>query len=81
MTQTQNQQILASLKNGNSITPADALNDFGCFRLAARIYQLKQDGHDIQSELIEVDAGKRVASYWLKKAKPPAQMALELNNG
>jgi hypothetical protein len=56
MTPTQNQQILASLKNGNSITPADALNDFGCFRLAARIYQLKQDGHDIQSELIEVDA-------------------------
>lgn len=65
MTETQTAQILARLKTGRSITPLEALHDFQCFRLGARIFDLKQDGHNIVSELVEVAPGKRVASYTL----------------
>lgn len=40
-------QILSYLKDGHSITPIDALNLFGCFRLAARISDLKKRGNEI----------------------------------
>ncbi|WP_369608232.1 helix-turn-helix domain-containing protein [Snodgrassella alvi] len=36
-------QILEFMRAGNSITPLDALRKFGCMRLGARIYDLKQD--------------------------------------
>ena len=65
MTETQTAQILAHLKTGRSITPLDALHDFQCFRLGARIYDLKQDGYNIVKEMVEVQSGKRVASYTL----------------
>lgn len=67
MTETQTAQILAHLKTGRSITPIDALNRYGCFRLGARIYDLKQSGHNIYREMVETDSGKRVASYTLVK--------------
>ena len=67
MTETQTAQILAHLNTGRSITPLDALDWFGGFRLGARIYDLKQDGHPIYREMVEVAPGKRVASYTLVK--------------
>lgn len=61
---TQETQILNYLKDGNSITQIDALNKFGCFRLAARIYELRMKGHDIQTK--HIAKGKKVyASYKL----------------
>lgn len=65
--QSQKAAILAHLKTGRSITPIDALREYGCFRLGARIYDLKQGGHNIYREMIETDSGKRVASYTLVK--------------
>lgn len=65
MTEPQTAAILARLKTGRSITPIEALDEFGCFRLGARIYDLKQDGHQIVKEMVEVQSGKRVASYTL----------------
>ena len=47
------------------ITPAQALAHLGCFRLAARIGELKNEGHDIKSEIVEVVGGKHVARYSL----------------
>jgi hypothetical protein len=44
--------ILLHLKEGKSITPIDALEKFGCFRLAARISDLKQKGNEIKSEMV-----------------------------
>lgn len=35
--ETQNAQILHYLKQGKTISPLEALNMFGCFRLAGRI--------------------------------------------
>lgn len=65
-TETQCQKILTHLKSGDSITPIGALSEFGCFRLGARIYDLKQQGHPIQKQMIETKKGKRVAEYWLE---------------
>lgn len=55
-------QILAYLKAGYSLTTIDALNMFGCFRLGARVWDLKRDGHNIQTRIIERN-GKRFAEY------------------
>jgi len=44
---TQNDMILAHLKSGRDLTPLDALRDYGCFRLAARIGELREAGHKI----------------------------------
>jgi hypothetical protein len=35
------------MKTGKTITPLQALQWFGCMRLAARIRDLRDDGHDI----------------------------------
>ena len=61
---TQTQQILKYLKTGNKITGMDALQLFGCFRLAARVQELRDVGHDVKSQLIRIN-GKRIAEYWL----------------
>ena len=39
---TQKTRILNHLDNQNSITPLEALNKFGCMRLAAVIWTLKE---------------------------------------
>jgi hypothetical protein len=44
---TQCEQILDHLKRGKTITPIDALNSYGVFRLAARVNQLRGQGWDI----------------------------------
>lgn len=37
-----------------SITPMEALTSLGVYRLAARIGELREAGHDIRTELMEV---------------------------
>ena len=61
---TQNQQIKTYLEKGKSITPIDALNKFGCFRLAARINELRKDGLNIATKIVTKE-GKTYASYKL----------------
>jgi len=60
---TQNEQILNCLKTG-PVTPLGALKLFGCLRLAARIYDLRADGHEIHCERFDV-SGKTVGRYTL----------------
>jgi hypothetical protein len=62
---SQNKMILAYLKEGHSITPLEALKRFGCLRLGARIFDLKEQGYNIKTDRITTNAGKRVASYKL----------------
>lgn len=59
----QRQQILNHLKSGKAITPLEALQLYGCLRLGARIWDLKKQGHNIKTRIIEVGNGKRVAEY------------------
>ena len=44
---TQNAAILKFLQSGRTLTAMQALNKFGCNRLAARIYDLKCQGHNV----------------------------------
>ena len=46
------------------ITPIDALQEYGCFRLAARIKDLRDMGYTIHTDIIR-KGGKRFASYRL----------------
>lgn len=62
---TQNQEILECLKHGNSLTAIEALRRFGCFRLAARINDLRAAGHPILTE-IKFANGKKFAEYTMK---------------
>ena len=59
--------ILQDLKQGQQITPMDALQRHGCLRLAARISDLRHAGHSIDTVMIEVGRKKFVAGYRLAK--------------
>lgn len=69
---TQTERILNHLRRCGSITPLDALREFGCMRLGARIYDLKKAGYDIESriESHKNSYGERVsyARYTLKES-------------
>jgi hypothetical protein len=58
--------ILAHLKRG-PISAIEALTRYGCFRLAARIKDLRGQGHDIETRDLGLPNGKTVAEYYLKK--------------
>lgn len=59
---TQNESILQHLRNGKPLNPLQALNNFGCFRLASRIKNLRDKGHHIESKRVTV-GGKTFAQY------------------
>jgi hypothetical protein len=71
---SQTQQILAALQLGQVLTPLDALDRFGCFRLAARIEELRKLGHPIETLPQRTNTGKKIAAYYIKCL--PAQKAL-----
>ena len=61
---TQNQRILEYLKSGKTITPLTALKKFGCFRLSARIFNLREQGNAILTKNV-TRKGKTFAEYSL----------------
>jgi hypothetical protein len=63
---SQNALIKGWLLNGHSITTLEALNMFGCFRLSARIANLKDQGLPVVAEMVVIN-DKRVARYYLKR--------------
>lgn len=62
---TQNLLILTYLKSGQVITPLEALEWFNCFRLAARIYDLRNAGWPIHCDRMSMEGGKIVGHYTL----------------
>jgi len=63
---SQNKQIADYLNKGKKLTPIDALNKFGCFRLAARIADLRNEGMNIVTNTIKLDNKKLIAQYSIK---------------
>lgn len=47
--------VLNHLQSGKEITPLEALNKYGCFRLGAVIFKLKQEGYNITRELRKIN--------------------------
>jgi len=64
MEKSQQEKVLGHLQAGQSITPIEALNNYGCFRLAAVIHKLKQKGYTIESTSVSRN-GKCFAKYQL----------------
>ena len=62
---TQTKQIRKHLESGRTLTPIDALNLYGCFRLGARIFDLRDEGMNIETEMV-YEGRKRYAKYFVK---------------
>ena len=64
---TQNEAVLNHLMTGRSISPLEALGLYGVFRLAARVFELKDMGVDIR-KVTKVDInGKQYAEYYVSE--------------
>ena len=59
---SQTHQILQYMKANGSITSIEALKHFKCFRCAARILDLRDSGHNIQTTMV-YEGGKGYAKY------------------
>lgn len=59
----QTQAIKAHLESGRSITPIDALRQYGCMRLGARIFDLRREGMAVNMRLVK-HGKKRYAEYF-----------------
>lgn len=66
--ESQGDRIRRYLENGGALTSGDALQLFGCSRLAGRIYDLKQTGFPIDKRMIDTGSGASVAQYRMGKA-------------
>lgn len=65
---TQKSKVRAHLQSGQSITQGDALERYGCFRLAAIIHTLKNDyGMNIKTELVKNKYGTKYGKYTMVK--------------
>ncbi|MBO7731847.1 MAG: helix-turn-helix domain-containing protein [Methanobrevibacter sp.] len=64
---TQCNMIAEYLENGYSITALEALQMFGCMRLASRICDLRDRGYNIATCKIKTETGKYVTEYTLKR--------------
>jgi len=64
---TQEKQILDHLKSGRAITPIEALDLYGCFRLASRISDLKKEHTKIEKTMVHNPVtNKKFASYSMR---------------
>jgi L-rhamnose isomerase len=70
---TQRQQVLWLLRERgeDGVTPKLARDEIGTDRLAARVLELKNDGHVIVREWHVTESGARVARYVLREAWSP----------
>jgi hypothetical protein len=66
MKKPQSDKILSHLKRGRTLTTLQAMRDFGCCRLAARIADLKAAGHKISAYWAK-QGSQRVYRYYLAK--------------
>ena len=69
-TKSQNEMILKYLQTHKTgITPLQALQKFGCLRLSGRIYDLRDQGYNILTNMVDVKTSdgdvKTVAQYRL----------------
>lgn len=65
----QTDRLLQYLTEVGPITPLESWKELGVYRLSARVWDLRQSGHDIHSQIVTVTNGYgeefRVAEYSL----------------
>lgn len=62
------------LRGADGATPAEARNALACDRLAARVYELREAGHVIESVPERTPMGARIARYVLVERRPAEPM-------
>lgn len=62
-TQAQKDKIKAYLQKGKGLTALEAVRQFGCLRLAARIKNLSDEGVQIKRQWIKTKNGKHIVRY------------------
>jgi hypothetical protein len=62
---TQCYTLLAAMKNGERLTVAKALSQYGCYALSQRVGELKKLGWPILSRTVTTAGGARIKEYWL----------------
>lgn len=65
---SQHEWIINELKKGRLISALDALRGCGSMKLATRISELKQSGHNIVTHMVQQN-GKKFAKYQLIRGK------------
>ena len=69
MKMTQREYILEQLLAGRKITRLDIFNEIWCFKLPARICELRQEGYNIKTKMIHLtnarNQKKCFARYWI----------------
>lgn len=59
-------EILSYLQQHQTITPMEALKKFGCYRLRARVWDLRKEGYNISTTMIYgVDRNGNPSKYAL----------------
>lgn len=65
----QTERVLQYMKDHKTITPKQAMEELGIYRLGARIYDLRQQGHEIKAGWLETQnrygEKTRVKVYWI----------------
>ncbi len=70
---SQREKILAWLLSGRTITTMDAILKIGCTRLSARIYEIRDMGHNVESKMV-CKFGRKVAEYKIIQYQPGMAM-------
>ncbi len=71
---TQCERVLQYMQDFGSINPMQALGDLGCYRLGARIWDLRHDGHRIPRRMVAAKNryGERVSYAEYRLEEPNA---------
>ena len=78
--ETQRAKVKRWLLNDKTLTPIEALEMFGCFRLAAIVHNLRdEDNMNIHTELVTNKYGTKYARYNLVKSSVNDSILDELN--
>ena len=66
----QSQEILSRLLSGDRLTAKDAALEMSVWRLAARCFDLRSLGWNIQSQTVRTEGGTRFSEYWIDPSNP-----------
>jgi hypothetical protein len=61
---------LLRIRGRQGVTPLEALREVGTFRLSARVWDLRHEGHRIDREWLTTPGNARVAKYILVEEAP-----------
>ena len=64
-----NRMVLEHMREHGSITGAEAWKNFHLYRLSSVIYRLRNEGHEIDTLMVEDESGVKYAKYILTKDK------------